>query len=153
MARLGRWTGASLSISTVNVQRASTQLLFDSSEFTKKGFTLTRIRGECSQYGTSISSTQLRGAMGIIMGQPSIGATTLPDPAVDMDADWIWHQSVARPFVRTVGGDTPSEGWTIDNKSQRKMSDHMELYFVVSSLISAGTINYDIAVRIYFLLP
>ena len=93
----------------------------------------------------------------MIVAQQGLGSTTdLPDPAVDMDADWFMYQSIARPAPPTRGatdGNAISQRWVIDSKANRKLMDHKAIYWSIQHLNSPGDVTYSCAVRFLVALP
>ena len=98
---------------------------------------------------------------GLIVGteeQVSIGATAFPDPANDMDAEWIWYGSILL-FAQAGTGLGASLNalsvvgrLTIDSKAMRRMKQTQSVVMVTRNLTLAGTpaVDVNFAIRQLF---
>ena len=77
----------------------------------------------------------------------AIGATAVPGPITDLDADWLWHRIVPLgPTAQAAqaGNLVPQvERFEIDSKAQRKVKPNDSLVFVAEGDVSAGAPTYD----------
>ena len=83
--------------------------------------------------------------------QLAVGATAIPNPGADFDADWMWHGGISLidegAFPDFVGGRL-----TIDSKAMRKIKQSMSVALVVANSSSVGTpaIDFEGYLRILF---
>ena len=90
-------------------------------------------------------------AMGIIRTteeQIAVGVTAIPNPGLDLDADWIWHSFLPLQAVLDVTtgvGSTEQSGRLIvDSKAMRKMRQSESLTYVVDNAAVSGTPEIDV---------
>ena len=152
MARGTRWQGWSVQEALTGVDHLFDVIISDADDLMQRGLTITRIRAMLLWKSDVVSGNVLRGAFGIILTQAGTTIAGMPDPAIDFDADWIYHTGLIM-----FGDDDATAGRAkvvvdIDNRSQRKLADHKQLVAVYSSLSTLNTVM-GITGRGLFLLP
>ena len=112
--------------------------------------TLIRVRGEIlAALDTPTSNVVNLVSMGIIVAteeQIAVGATALPDPADDLDADWLWHGFIPLSSVG-VAGDLSVENagrLTVDSKAMRKMKQTQSGVMVIANPAFVGAVGVDV---------
>ena len=124
---------------------------FISSVFTAgTAATLMRSRGEvvASIDGITDGDKAIVGVGLIVVTEEQLaaGATSVPDPITDFDAEWVWHGFLllmSQAIVATTD-DTHNARLSIDSKAMRRMKQTMSLVFVATNVASAGTPNVDV---------
>ena len=152
MARSTRWQGFSVQEGLTGVETLFDVIMGDSDDLMQRGITLTRLRFQYLWKSDVASGNILRGAIGIVVTQAGTTIAGMPDPAIDFDADWVWHSGLIM-----FGDDDATAGrakvWdVVDNRSQRRLADHKQLVVVYSSLSTLDTVM-GITGRGLYLLP
>ena len=109
--------------------------------------TLYRIRGEILATLTTAAAANSAKILhcGLIMASAeaaAAGAASIPDPASDLNAPWIWHGFMH--LMRTATTETESFGLAsyrlqVDSKAMRKIKANQSLVFAVSPQNLAGS--------------
>ncbi len=118
--------------------------------------TVTRSRGEVlAQIDGPVDNDQADVTCGLIVVTPeqlAAGATSIPDPFTDMDAEWIWHgfllvQANAGTGVgASLNALSVVARLTIDSKAMRRIKQNQSVVFVVKNTNLGGTPTVDVFV-------
>ncbi len=139
MVRITRWTGANFTLGgAFGIATQFATAIPDSDNLMRRGCTLVRVRGMFHIHSTVDTNSVWRGAAGLIVLTAGVAAAGVPSPAVDHDANWLWHSHMALMAKdrASASGGLFSYEEKIDNKAQRKMYDHQEIVLVVTGLIA-----------------
>ena len=83
------------------------------------------------------------------------GATSMPSPIDDVDANWVWHR-LFQPAVATKAFDANDPGlvewFEIDSKAMRIFKPNTTLAFIADGLAVSGSPLSDIAAAVRFLV-
>ena len=145
------WFGAAIDPAFVapgvNAFTAVLANLAEDNKITLKGVTILRIIGSLRVNSTdaTFSAEYFAG----IKTVPEESATTLPDPATDLDADWMWwDRQVALP------AEGKSNYFSLDIKAKRKFRrPDDKLLFLMSNDDASQSIEYAWGIRILLALP
>ncbi len=100
--------------------------------------TLMRCRGRVKAVvETPAANSATIVSMGLIVTteeQLLVGATAIPDPALDLDAEWVWHGYLLVMGDSADLDTTPAtDTLEIDSKAMRRMKQSQNLSFVAGS--------------------
>lgn len=128
------WARTSVSLQPLGGTAASVDLLtsFRSLGGSTLGATVTRVRGSFSF--TTGGVTPANSAIVGMLVETST-STDVPDPFVDVGADWLqWEHLPVAPINGSNGTNTPAVdpvyGWAVDVRSQRKMEELQQTLFL-----------------------
>ena len=118
--------------------------------------TLYRTRGEIvASIDGPVADDKTLVTFGIIVATEEdlvVGATALPNPKDDMDAEWLWHGFV--PLLAQGAGDEVSAAGrlTVDSKAMRCMKQTQSVVLVTDVETLAGTpaIDFVAGFRVLF---
>ncbi len=139
MARSTRWQGWSVQAALSGIDLQFDVIIGDGDALMQRGLTITRIRAMLLWKSDSSSAVIHRGAFGVILVQAGTTVAGLPDPSIDFDADWLYHSGLAMFQDDDIAEARAKVVLDIDNRSQRRMSDHKQLVAVYSSLSTTST--------------
>ncbi len=140
MARRWRWAGAGNAHTLVaGTSQASVAIPNTASE---KGETLVRIVGSILYTLAAVSVTPRRSAAGLIFAPSQAAAASLPDPNVDFDANWIWHQNVTMAPIQ-VAADFQTQVHNVDSRAMRIIGSNEDLFFVASTTVSNLIVHFQ----------
>jgi len=119
--------------------------------------TIMRVRGAVTvQLDPGAADDRMVVGVGLILASDdaiAIGATAIPSPMKDMDAEWLWHGLF--PLKSLTGTQTDAEGGQcilreIDSKAMRKFKPNQQLAVMTDGIIGAGSPTGDVtgAVRV-----
>jgi len=134
------WFPGPISSSTPNTASANFVQAWTTGFSFSQGLTLRRTRGNIASWLTAATSIGdgYRMAFGLIQVQSeafAIGVTALPDPRVDLEADWLYHRLwniIRTSEVLAAAGERTFLDIEIDSKAMRKMDDGKTLVAVVA---------------------
>jgi len=120
--------------------------------------TLYRSRGEIiGSIDGPADGNKLGLSFGLIVAteeQVAVGATALPNPAVDLDAEWIWHGFILLLSQAIVSTDyrLHSGKLQVDSKAMRRMKQGQSVVLVGQNTAVSGTPASDtvVAFRLLF---
>jgi len=120
--------------------------------------TLLRTRGEIlASIDGPVDNDACSVACGITVvteEQLAVGLTAVPDPAVDLDADWLWHGFIPLKAQAGTGVGASlnvvgvAHRLTIDSKAMRKLRPTNSLVFAAKNSGLAGTPAVDLVVAV-----
>ena len=101
--------------------------------------TIMRIRGRLAAVISAVSAPAITEVtMGLIIATDdavAVGATAIPDPELDSDAEWMWHGTlIVRSNSATLaetGGDG-TDRLVVDTKAMRKVKTNSQLVLVIN---------------------
>ena len=150
-----QWSGSSGSAVGVG----ATQALASGGVTINAPGTIVRIRGHVSvQMDVGAADDSIACAVGIIVVNDdalAIGATAIPSPSDDLDADWIWHGWFALRAMQTsneglAGGAAASR--EIDSKAMRRVKQNDNLAVMFDNNVLTGSPTADLTYGIRALL-
>ena len=113
--------------------------------------TLIRSRGEIlASIDGPTDGDKIGIGFGLIRGteeQVAVGASAVPSPLDDLDADWVWHGFIllqSQAVVATSAGQQFGR-LTVDSKAMRKFRQGEVLILAIDSINMAGTPAIDVA--------
>jgi len=142
------WQGANgqnVAISTVNTLGTGS-LVFGGSG------TVMRIRGNVLvQMDITSAEDAIAVGLGLILATDAAvtaGALSIPSPATNLDAEWIWHQWVPLRAMLTsneglLGGAVMRV--EIDTKAMRKFKANSNLVFMIDGVQESGAGTFDVS--------
>ena len=139
------WEGISFSASNAAAGGAVVGLIV-----VAEAVTVARCRGELvASIDGPTDGDKVLLSYGIIVvteEQLAVGLTAIPDPFLDMDAEWIWHGFTPLTAQSVVNQAATSEvaRLTIDSKVMRKMKQGQNVAFVLRATSIAGTPATDV---------
>ena len=160
MARTGRktdyvWNGVGFGATLA----AGGTLVQDITGLIGNSGTLYRSRGELvASIDGPTDGDKVEIAMGIMrvtQEQLAVGATSIPSPRTDLDADWLWHGWIllmSQGVGELSGNVTMAQRLTIDSKAMRKFRQGESFAFVLKATNVAGTPAFDILAGIRVLI-
>ena len=148
MARTWEWSGARASFAMGIAGAVNGQQLVGSAAL-GKGHTVARIIGNATVQKSVVSVGIPVFGFGVMVLNE--GVTALPDPTVDHDAPWIWHQMGMLPAFDS-GGDFSVVRFGIDVHGMRKVPGDSAIFWILSS-DGAVALTYTIGIRIGLKLP
>ncbi len=140
------WLGANVAGAAI---AGNTTVLFsvlNATALALRPFTILRTRMLISwSSDQSVASETAVGSYGRIIVKEKasgIGATAIPNPTSDTDADWLVYQGLLRDFLfkSAVGFDDANSYYTIDSKAMRKVGPTDDLIGVVDNDSADGAL-------------
>ncbi len=112
--------------------------------------TLTRCHGEIlASIDGPVATDALVVGLGLMVvteEQLAVGATAIPNPSDDLDADWFWHGFIPLSSQGSVQDQQNNVGrLTVDSKAMRKMKQTMSIALVIDNGTLTGTPAIDVS--------
>ena len=141
------WSSNRLGATTLTGSAKTVVLSLTAAELAMRPFTIvrTRVDGLFSTDQAAVTEAPT-GALGgtIVSDQASaIGATAIPGPTSDHDADWYVYQGLTHEFtfLSSVGfDDNAGTHFTIDSKAMRKVGENDDVIWIVQIASAAGAV-------------
>jgi len=114
--------------------------------------TLYRTRGEIvASIDGPTNNDKVGLSMGIIVAteeQVATGAGAMPDPAVDLAAEWLWHGFILlqSQAITTTSAGQQYDRRSVDSKAMRRMKPTQSLVFIVRATPLANTPATDLTI-------
>jgi len=159
MARSGRpvdytWGGSTFQFVTVNATQQFAAILVSGTSST-----MFRARGELTaNMDVAAADDGMVLGCGLIVLDDAVvaaGATAMPSPATDLNANWWWHSFIGLRALATsneglAGG--ASGRILIDTKAMRKVKQNESIVLVVDAVLTSGSPSCDVTggVRVLF---
>jgi len=142
-----QWEGDSGSAAAIASAGTNSDTLATSTQAS----TLLRTRGEIvASIDGPTDGDRCSVACGILVAteeQVAVGSTAMPDPAADLDADWLWHGyllMLSQAVTELSGNVTLARRLTIDSKAMRRMHPTTSLVMRVTNTALTGTPAVDV---------
>ena len=144
------WIGASFGPATVPALTAQLFSILSAGALLLRPFTILRTRFDLTVESDQVLVTERpSGSYGKIIVTDSAaaaGATAIPDPSTDPEADWFVYQGFNTTMI--VGPNGYNEGifpdavarWQVDSKAMRKVGPDDNVVSMVTNISAAGLI-------------
>jgi len=144
-----------LGTNDVNLQRASVNFQEQVEQMTSP--TLVRCRGELLirvNMGVSGNGGLVAAGVAVVSTRAAgAGSASVPRPVDEAEFSWLWHKFFFMMVNGSEEGNLRTVRQEIDSRAMRKiLSKEEEVVFVIQSDALVGTIAYEFAVNIRFLL-